>query len=61
MDTSPPYLGMYSMINGECLKLFEPQLLDEDGNDKVILPHVNDFWFDRRVVQGRLHFGAIGD
>ena len=43
----PPYLGMYSVINAEYLKLFEPQLLDDEGYDKMILPHVEDLWFDR--------------
>ena len=43
----PPYLGMYSVINAEYLKLFEPPLLDDDGDDKVVLPPVDDLWFDR--------------
>nr|ABD63115.1 hypothetical protein 18.t00011 [Asparagus officinalis] len=43
----PHYLGMYSVINAEYLKLFEPPLLDDEGDDKVILPHVEDLWFDR--------------
>ena len=38
----PPYLGMYSVINIEYLKLFEPLLLDDEGDDKTILPHVDD-------------------
>lgn len=29
----PPYLGMYSVINAEYLKLFEPPLLDDDGDE----------------------------
>lgn len=43
----PPYLGMYSVINAEYLKLFEPPLLDDDGDDKMVLPRVEDLWFDR--------------
>jgi len=43
----PPYLGMYSVINAEYLKLFEPPLLDDDGDDKMVLPQVDDLWFDR--------------
>lgn len=43
----PPYLGMYSVINAEYLKLFEPPLLDDDGDDTMILPRVVDLWFDR--------------
>ena len=43
----PPYLGMYSVINAEYLKLLEPPLLEEDGDDKMILPNVDDLWFDR--------------
>ena len=43
----PPYLGMYSVINVVYLKLFEPPLLDDEGDDKMILPHVEDLWFDR--------------
>ena len=35
------------MINAEYLKLFKPLLLDDEGDDKVILPHVEDLWFDR--------------
>lgn len=40
------YLGMYSVINVEYLKLFGQLLLDHGGNDKVILQHVEDSWFD---------------
>lgn len=43
----PPYLGMYSVINAEYLKLFEPPLLDDDGDDKVVLPPIDDLWFDK--------------
>ena len=43
----PPYLGMYSVINAEYLKLFEPPMLDDDGDDTTVLPHVEDLWFDR--------------
>ncbi|KAK1377226.1 hypothetical protein POM88_033419 [Heracleum sosnowskyi] len=43
----PPYLGMYLVINVEYLKLFEPPLLDDAEDDKVVLPMVDDLWFDR--------------
>ncbi|KAL6134086.1 hypothetical protein ACLB2K_066319 [Fragaria x ananassa] len=43
----PPYLGMYSVINAEYLKLFEPPLLNDDGDNKTVLPSVEDLWFDR--------------
>ncbi|KAL6174783.1 hypothetical protein ACLB2K_051429 [Fragaria x ananassa] len=29
------------------LKLFEPPLLDDDGDNKTVLPSVEDLWFDR--------------
>ncbi|XP_026458948.1 histone acetyltransferase KAT6B-like [Papaver somniferum] len=29
------------------LSIFEPPLLDDDGDNKMILPHVEDLWFDR--------------
>ncbi|KAL6146488.1 hypothetical protein ACLB2K_057167 [Fragaria x ananassa] len=38
---------VHSVINAEYLKLFEPPLLDDDGDDKVVLPPVDDLWFDR--------------
>ena len=38
---------MYLVINVEYLKLFEPPLLDDDGDGNVILPQVNDLWFER--------------
>lgn len=43
----PPYLGMYSVINAEYLKLYEPPMLDDDGDEKVLLPRVEELWFDR--------------
>ena len=38
---------MYSVINAEYLKLFEPPLLNDDGDNKTVLPSVEDLWFDR--------------
>ena len=29
------------------LKLFEPPLLNDDGDNKTVLPSVEDLWFDR--------------
>ncbi|KAL6217406.1 hypothetical protein ACLB2K_010623 [Fragaria x ananassa] len=43
----PPYLGMYSVINAEYLKLFEPPLLNDNGDNKTVLPSVEDLWFDQ--------------
>ena len=64
----PPYLGMYSVINAEYLKLFEPPLLDDDGDDKMILPHVDDLWFDREeplkedcILERKVHKSRRGE
>ena len=38
----PPYMHMYSVINAENLKLFEPSLLDDDPDEDIRLPSVDD-------------------
>ncbi|KAI5334257.1 hypothetical protein L3X38_024390 [Prunus dulcis] len=38
----PPYMPMYSVINAENLKLFEPSLLDDDLDEDTFLPSVDD-------------------
>ncbi|CAL2256728.1 unnamed protein product [Prunus armeniaca] len=38
----PPYMHMYSVINVENLKLFEPSLLDDDPEEDTRLPSVDD-------------------
>ncbi|CAL2237443.1 unnamed protein product [Prunus armeniaca] len=38
----PPYMHMYSVINAENLKLFEPSLLDNDPEENTRLPSVDD-------------------
>ena len=43
----PPYLGMYSVINTEYLQIYELPMLDDDGDEKVLLPCVEELWFDR--------------
>ncbi|KAI5353253.1 hypothetical protein L3X38_006146 [Prunus dulcis] len=37
----PPYMHMYSVINAENLKLFEPSLLDDDPEEDTRLPSVD--------------------
>ncbi|CAL8152322.1 unnamed protein product [Prunus armeniaca] len=43
----PPYMHMYSIINAENLKLFEPSLLDDDLDEDTCLPSVNDLKIER--------------
>ncbi|XP_024200619.1 uncharacterized protein LOC112203956 [Rosa chinensis] len=44
----PPYMQMYSVINAEYLKPFEPSLLDDDEDVKDSrLPPLDDLWFER--------------
>ncbi|CAL2257437.1 unnamed protein product [Prunus armeniaca] len=38
----PPYMHMYSVINAENLKLFEPSPLDDDPDEDTCLPSVDD-------------------
>ncbi|CAL2259851.1 unnamed protein product [Prunus armeniaca] len=38
----PPYMHMYSVINAENLKLFEPSVLDDDPDEDIRLPSVDD-------------------
>jgi hypothetical protein len=38
----PPYLGVYSVINAEYLQLYEPPMLDDDGDEKIHFLHVED-------------------
>ena len=38
----PPYMSMYSVVNAERLKLFEPSMLDEDEEHPLILPPMED-------------------
>ena len=35
------------LVNQLLLKLFEPPLLNDDGDNKTVLPSVEDLWFDR--------------
>ncbi|CAL2277905.1 unnamed protein product [Prunus armeniaca] len=43
----PPYMQMYSIINAEYLKPFEPSLLDDDEDIKDSrLPLLDDLWFE---------------
>lgn len=35
-------MHMYSVINVENLKLFEPSLLDDDPNEDTCLPSIDD-------------------
>ncbi|CAL8998775.1 unnamed protein product [Prunus brigantina] len=43
----PPYMHMYSVINAENLKLFEPSLLDDDLEEDTRLPSVDDLRIER--------------
>ncbi|KAI5313567.1 hypothetical protein L3X38_042743 [Prunus dulcis] len=44
----PPYMQIYSVINAEYLKPFEPSLLDDDEDVKDSrLPPLDDLWFER--------------
>ena len=43
----PPYMHMYSVINAENLKLFEPSLLDDDPDEDTRLPSVDDLKMER--------------
>ncbi|CAL2228946.1 unnamed protein product [Prunus armeniaca] len=43
----PPYMHIYSVINGENLKLFEPSLLDDDLDEDTRLPSVDDLKIER--------------
>ncbi|CAL8994908.1 unnamed protein product [Prunus brigantina] len=43
----PPYMHMYSVINAENLKLFEPSLLDDDPEEDTRLPSVDDLRIER--------------
>ena len=38
----PSYMKMYSVVNVENLRLYEPNLIDDHGND-VQLPSIEDF------------------
>ena len=38
----PPYMGIYSVVNSENLKLFEPSMFDEDEEEGPILPSIED-------------------
>jgi hypothetical protein len=38
----PPYMQISSVVNVECLNLFEPSIMDEEGEHQV-LPIVEDF------------------
>ncbi|KAI5350963.1 hypothetical protein L3X38_003854 [Prunus dulcis] len=38
----PPYMHIYSVINAQNLKLFEPSLLDNDPNEDTRLPSVDN-------------------
>ncbi|CAL9025033.1 unnamed protein product [Prunus brigantina] len=42
----PPYMHMYSVINAENLKLFEPSLLDDPDQD-THLPSIDDLKIER--------------
>ena len=37
----PAYMHIYSIINAECLRLFEPSL-NEDPEEKIQLPSIDD-------------------
>ncbi|CAL2244419.1 unnamed protein product [Prunus armeniaca] len=52
----PPYMHMYSVINAENLKLFEPSLLDDDPEEDTRLSSVDDLWIER---EDRLHEDCI--
>lgn len=39
----PPYMGIYSVVNLENLKLFEPSMIDEDGEEGMILLSIENF------------------
>ncbi|XP_026451466.1 uncharacterized protein LOC113351745 [Papaver somniferum] len=43
----PPYMQMYSVINAEYLKLFEPPLLNKEDDQELKPPPVEDFWIKR--------------
>ena len=51
----PPYMSMYSVVNAEKLKLFEPSMLDEDEEHPLILPPMEDLdsIVERKVVESR--------
>lgn len=44
------------MINAKYLKLYEPPLLDDDADDKVISPHDEDLSFEREKNYSRIAF-----
>ena len=38
----PPYMQMYAVVNVENLKLYEPSLIDDQG-EHVQIPFIDDF------------------
>ena len=38
----PPYMQIYSVVNAEYLKLFEPSLLDGNAEGEVVLPTIEE-------------------
>jgi hypothetical protein len=38
----PPYMSIYSVVNADKLKLFEPSMLDEDGDQPLDLPAMDE-------------------
>jgi hypothetical protein len=39
----PPYMPMYAVVNVENLKLYEPPLIDDQG-EHVQIPSIDDFY-----------------
>ena len=61
----PPYMSIYSVVNADKLKLFEPSMLDEDADNPTDLPAMDemelgqemplteDFIVEQKVIETR--------
>ena len=45
----PPYMSIYSVVNADKLKLFEPSMLDEDGDPPLDLPRMEELEMGQEV------------